>query len=86
MPSSEYVRPAAAAPDDVPAAPGVPAPVVPAAPGDDELDPLLIVASVRMNDAVPDDADAPGAPGVLLGVPLAAPPRSRHPVHVIVWA
>ena len=92
VPSSAYVRPAAAAPD-VPAAPGVPAPDVPAAPGDAApgdaaLDPLPVVASVRMNDATPEDdcAEAPGAPGALGALPLAAPPRSRHPVNVIVLA
>jgi len=57
VPSNAYVRPAADAPaaPDVPAAPGVPAPDVPAAPGDAALDPLPIVASVKMNDATPAD-------------------------------
>ena len=90
VPSSVYVRPAAAAPD-VPAAPGVPAPEVPAAPGAAALDPLPVVASVRMNDATPEDdcaeaPGAPGAPGALGALPLDAPPRSRHPVNVIVLA
>jgi uncharacterized protein len=87
VPSSAYVRPAAdapAAPDEEPAAPGVPAPDVPAAPGFAVLDPLAIVASVRMNDATPDEAAAPGAPGALPELPPDA--RSRHPVHVIVLA
>jgi hypothetical protein len=75
----------------VPAAPGVPAPDVPAAPGDAALDPLPVVASVRMNDATPEDdcAEAPGAPGApdaAPELPLDAPPRSRHPVNVIVLA
>ena len=90
VPSSEYVRPAADAPaaPDVPAAPGVPAPDVPAAPGDAALDPLPVVASVRMNDATAEDdcAEAPGAPGALGALPPDAPPRSRHPVNVIVLA
>ena len=89
VPSSAYVRPGRAAAPDVPAAPGVPAPDVPAAPGDAALEPLLpVVASVRMNDATPEDdcAEAPGAPGALGALPLAAPPRSRHPVNVIVLA
>jgi hypothetical protein len=87
VPSSAYVLPAAAAPD-VPAAPGVPAPDVPAAPGDAAPDPLPVVASVRMNDATPEDdcAEALGAPGALGALPLDAPPRSRHPVNVIVLA
>jgi len=91
VPSSAYVRPAAAAPAP-PAAPGVPAPAVPVALGGVAPDPPFIDASVRMNDATPEDdgAPAPGAPGAA-GAPAALPeldalPRSRHPVHVIVWA
>ena len=85
VPSSAYVRPAAAAP----AAPGVPAPVVPVALGGVAPDPPFIDASVRMNDATPEDdgapaPGAPGAPGVL--AEADALPRSRHPVHVMVWA
>jgi hypothetical protein len=66
----------------------VPAPDVPLALGDAALDPLPIVASVKMNDATPDDdgAPAPGAPGAPDGVLEPDAARSRHPVHVIVLA
>jgi hypothetical protein len=94
----EPERPAAELPD-VPAAPDV-APDVPDAPAPDEpelpaLEPLPIVASVRMNDAPPaaPDCDAdPAAPDGALDpdaplLPLPLPPaRCRHPVSVIVPA
>jgi hypothetical protein len=74
----------------VPAAPDADDPDVPEAPdADDPLDepePLPIVASVRMYDALPeaDDPDAPdAAPPEALPLP-EAPLRCRHPVNVTV--
>jgi hypothetical protein len=90
VPSSWYVdpRPAAALPE-VPAAPGAPAaPDVPAAPDDDpelaELEPLPMVASVRMNAAPDCGEDADALPA--LPLPLAAPARCKQPVKVTVPA
>jgi hypothetical protein len=71
------------------AAPGAPAPDVPAAPAPDdpvlaELEPLPIVASVRMyaTPACAEDPDALPA----LPLPLAAPARCKQPVNVTVPA